>query len=159
QSMYADFGWQGTGREFHLSVTGAHSFLNGPGTSPVELLAAAPKAQFTAPNAIENSYGAVNLTASLDVGADTSIQALAYYRYFRQAVSNGNAPNDTPCNDGSGLLCFDKGVSTTTGGTPIGDFLNGGQYGQLDTQSTFTHAYGVAGQVSTAFSLLGRKSQ
>jgi outer membrane receptor protein involved in Fe transport len=72
---------------------------------------------------------------------------------------NGNAPNDMPCNDGSGLLCFDGGVSTTVGGGAIGDFLNGGPYSQLDTQNTLTHAYGMAGQVTTAFQLLGRRSQ
>jgi len=159
QTVYADLGWQGAGREVHINISAAHSFLNGPGTSPVELLAAAPKAQFTAPNSIENSYGAASFSGSIDVGADTSVQTLAYYRYFRQAVVNGNAPNDTPCNDGSGLLCFDGGVSTSTGGTPIGDFLNGGPYSQLDTQDTLTHAYGMAGQVTTAFQLLGRKSQ
>jgi outer membrane receptor protein involved in Fe transport len=159
QTVYADLGWQGAGREVHINVAAAHSFLNGPGTSPVELLAAAPKAQFTAPNSIENSYGAASFSGSIDVGPDTSVQTLAYYRYFRQAVVNGNAPNDTPCNDGSGLLCFDGGVSTSTGGTPIGDFLNGGPYSQLDTQDTLTHAYGMAGQVTTAFQLLGRKSQ
>jgi outer membrane receptor protein involved in Fe transport len=159
QTVYADLGWQGAAREVHVSVSAAHSFLNGPGTSPVELLAAAPKAQFTAPNAIENSYGSVNVSGSLDVGADTSMQAVAYYRYFRQAVVNGNAPNDTPCNDGSGLLCFDGGVSTTAGGGAIGDLLNGGPYSQLDTQNTLTHAYGMAGQVTTAFQLLGHRSQ
>ncbi|HEY4170710.1 MAG TPA: TonB-dependent receptor [Reyranella sp.] len=159
QTVYVDLGWQGPGREVHINVSAAHSFLNGPGTSPVELLAAAPKAQFTAPNAIENSYGAVNFSGSIDAGPDTSIQTLAYYRYFRQAVVNGNAPNDVPCNDGSGLLCFGGGVSTSVGGTPIGDFLNGGPYGQLDTQNTLTHAYGMAGQVTTAFEVLGRKSQ
>jgi len=159
QTVYADLGWQGAGREVHINISAAHSFLNGPGTSPVELLAAAPKAQFTAPNSIENSYGAASFSGSIDVGPDTSVQTLAYYRYFRQAVVNGNAPNDTPCNDGSGLLCFDGGVSTSSGGTPIGDFLNGGPYSQLDKQDTLTHAYGMAGQVTTAFQLLGRKSQ
>jgi len=159
QTVYADLGWQWAGREVHINISAAHSFLNGPGTSPVELLAAAPKAQFTAPNSIENSYGAASFSGSIDVGADTSVQTLAYYRYFRQAVVNGNAPNDMPCNDGSGLLCFDGGVSTSSGGTPIGDFLNGGPYSQLDTQDTLTHAYGMAGQVTTAFQLLGRKSQ
>jgi iron complex outermembrane receptor protein len=159
QTVYADLGWQGAGREIHVSVSGAHSFLNGPGTAPVELLAAAPRAQFTGPNAIENSYGSINFRGSFDVGTDSSVQALAYYRYFKQAVVNGNAPNDTPCADGSGLLCFDKRVSTTVGGTPIGDFLNGGPYSQLDTQNTITHAYGLAAQVTTSFALLDRKSQ
>ena len=46
-----------------------------------------------------------------------------YYRYFRQNVDNGNAPNDTPCTDDNlaGLLCTGSGVSTTFVGVPITD--------------------------------------
>ena len=78
----------------------------------------------------------------------TSVQALVYYRYFRQRVTNGNAPNDTPCNDGSGLLCSDRGYSTTLGGAFIPDFLNGGPYSELDHQTTNTNAYGASAQVT-----------
>ena len=60
-------------------------------------------------------YGAISLTGSVDVSDTTSVQALAYYRYFLQRVTNGNAPNDTPCNDGSGLLCSDDGVQHHAG--------------------------------------------
>src|SRR5262249_6185020 len=88
-----------------------------------------------------------------------SLQGLVYYRYFLQNVSNGNAPNDTPCDDGSGLLCTDRGVSTTFGGVPITDFLNGAQYGELDVQRTSTNAYGAALQLTNAAPLFGLKNQ
>ncbi len=109
QNVYGDVGWRSDRAELHLNITAAHSVLNGPGTSPVELLAADPSAQFTAPNQISNQYAAVSLNGTVDVTDTTSIQALVYYRYFLQRVTNGNAPNDTPCNDGSGLLCSDSG--------------------------------------------------
>ena len=80
----------------------AHSMLNGPGTSPVELLAADPAAQFTAPNQINNHYASVSLTGNVDISDTISLQAVTYYNNFLQRVTNGNAPNDTPCNDGSG---------------------------------------------------------
>ena len=44
----------------------ANSVLNGPGTSPVELLAADPAAQFTAPNRISNRFAQVSLSGNLD---------------------------------------------------------------------------------------------
>ena len=94
----------------------------------------------------------------MDVTDTTSVQALVYYRYFLQRVTNGNAPNDTPCNDGSGLLCFDGGFSTTLGGAFIPDFLNGGPYSELDNQTTNTNAYGASAQVTNTNDLFGLKN-
>jgi iron complex outermembrane receptor protein len=158
QNFFGDVGWRSDRAELHLNVTAAHSVLNGPGTSPVELLAVDPRAQFTAPNQISNQYSAVSLTGNLEVTDTTSIQAVTYYRYFLQRVTNGNAPNDTPCGDGSGLLCSDAGVSTTVGGGPIPDFLNGGPYSELDNQTTTTNGYGVSGQVTNTNNLFGLKN-
>ena len=83
-----------------------------------------------------------------------------YYRYFLQNVDNGNAPNDTPCTDDdlAGLLCTGSGVSTTFGGVPIPDFLNGAQYGELDMQRTSTNAYGAAVQVTDTHDVFGLKN-
>ncbi len=149
QNSYGDIGWRGSHGELHLNLTAAHSDLNGPGTAPVQLLAVDRSAQFSAPNFIGNSYAAASLNGTVELSDTLSLQALAYYRYFLQNVSNGNAPNDTPCNDGSGLLCTETGgVSTTFGGVPIVDFLNGAQYGELDVQRTSTHAYGASLQVT-----------
>jgi iron complex outermembrane receptor protein len=158
QNIYGDVGWRSDRAELHLNVTGAHSVLNGPGTSPVELLAADPSAQFTAPNQISNQYAAVSLSGTVDVTDTTSIQAVTYYRYFFQRVTNGNAPNNTPCTDGSGLLCSGSGFSTTLGGAFIPDFLNGGPYSQLDNQTTNTNAYGVSAQVTNTNDLFGFKN-
>ena len=159
QNFYGDVGWRGERAELHLNVTLAHDVLNGPGTAPVQLLAADPRAQFTAPNQIGNQYAAVSLTGNLDVTDTTSVQAVAYYRYFRQLVENGNAPNDTPCNDGSGLLCSGPGeYSTTLGGATIADFLRGGPYSELDQQTTNTNAYGASAQVTNTDDLFGLKN-
>jgi iron complex outermembrane recepter protein len=158
QNIYGDVGWRSDRAELHLNITAAHSVLNGPGTSPVELLAADPSAQFTAPNQISNQYAAVSLSGTVDLTDTTSIQAVTYYRYFLQRVTNGNAPNDTPCDDGSGLLCSDAGFSTTLGGAFIPDFLNGGPYSELDNQTTNTNAYGVSAQVTNTNDLFGFKN-
>ena len=74
-----------------------------------------PSAQFTAPNLISNRYAAVSLNGDLEVSDTVSIQAVTYYRYFLQRVTNGNAPNDTPCDDGSGLAVLGFGLQHHAG--------------------------------------------
>src|SRR6516165_2162999 len=159
-NFYGDLGWRGYGGEVHINVTAAQTRLNGPGTSPVELLGVDPSAQFTAPNLITNKYTQVNLTESYDINDTTSLQGLAYYTYFLQKVYNGNVPNLSPCNDGSGLLCESPGVvGTGINGEPIPDFLNGGPYSDLDQQSTNTNGYGVSLQATNRNELFGRPNQ
>lgn len=159
RNLYGDIGWRGDSADVHLNLTYASSNLNGPGTSPVELLQADRKAQFTAPNEVANEYAAAGLTGNVDLTGRLSLQVLAYYRHFRQNVTNGNVANDAPCNDGSGLLCSDVGVvSTTAGGVPIPDFLAGGPYSQLDVQKTVTDAYGASVQITHAGELFGLRN-
>jgi len=159
-NFYGDLGWRGYGGEVHINVAAAQTRLNGPGTAPVELLGVDPSAQFTAPNLITNKYTQVNLTGSYDINDTTSLQGLAYYTYFLQKVYNGNVPNLSLCNDGSGLLCESPGVvGTGINGQPIGDFLNGGPYSDLDQQSTNTNGYGVSLQVTNRAELFGRPNQ
>ena len=159
QNFFGDVGWRSERAEVHLNVTMAHDVLNGPGTSPVQLLAADPSAQFIGPDQIRNQYAAVSLTGNVDMTDTTAVQALVYYRYFRQLVTNGIAPNDSPCNDGSGLLCSSPGVySTTLGGAFIPDFLQGGPYSELESQTTNTNAYGVSAQVTNTDELFGLKN-
>ena len=43
QNIYGDVGWRSERAELHLNVTAAHSALNGPGTTPIELLAVCPE--------------------------------------------------------------------------------------------------------------------
>jgi iron complex outermembrane receptor protein len=75
-------------------------------------------------------------------------------------VTNGNAPNDTPCNDGSGLLCTDSGPSTTRGGGTIPAFLgpNPFAYSELDNQTTNTNGYGASIQATDTQTLFGFKN-
>src|SRR5713101_7751734 len=107
RNFYGDIGWRGNRGEVHLNVTAADNTLNGPGTSPVELLAVNPSAQFTAPNLIKNKYTQANLSGSYDLTDTTSLQGLLYYTYFLQKVVNGNIPVASPCNDAdqAGFLC------------------------------------------------------
>jgi iron complex outermembrane receptor protein len=160
RNFYGDLGWRGSHGELHVNVTAADNRLNGPGTSPVELLAIDPAAQFTAPNLIKNKYTLVNLSGTYDVTDTTSLQGVAYYEYFLQKVVNGNVPDASPCNDGSGFLCVTPGAfATDRAGNPIPDFLQGGPYSDLDQQSTNTNGYGASLQVTNRDELFGLPNQ
>jgi len=159
-NFYGDIGWRGDRGEVHVNVTAADTRLNGPGTSPVQLLAVDPAAQFTAPNLITNKYTQVNLSGSYDITDATSLQGNLYYDYLLQKVYNGNVPDIAPCNDGSGFLCTMPGVfATGANGAPIPDFLNGGPYSQLDQQSTNTNGYGASLQATNHHELFGRPNR
>jgi outer membrane receptor protein involved in Fe transport len=157
ENFYGDIGWRGDTGEMHFNVLLANSVLNGPGTSPVQLLAADPAAQFTGPNQISNRFMQVSLSGNLAISDTLSIQAVAYYNNFLQRVTNGNAPNDTPCNDGSGLLCSGSGTSTTPGGATIPAFLGANPlaYSELDNQTTNTNGYGVSIQATDTQTVFG----
>ena len=157
ENFYGDVGWRGDTGEVHFNVLLANSVLNGPGTSPVQLLAADPAAQFTGPNQISNRFMQMSLSGNVAISDTLSIQAVTYYNNFLQRVTNGNAPNDTPCNDGSGLLCSGSGTSTTLGGTTIPAFLGANPlaYSELDNQTTNTNGYGVSIQATDTQTVFG----
>ncbi len=160
QNLFADYGLKRDGVEMHFDLTAANSVINGPGTAPVELLAADSRAQFTAPNGISNRYLQAAFRTNIAVTDVLSIQAQAYYDYFQQRVVNGNSANDEPCDDGSNLLCQGPGQpSTTRNGAPIPAFLgNAAAYSELDVNTTNTNAYGAAAQITDTGDLFGFKN-
>src|SRR5437868_2981823 len=162
RNFHGDIGWRGSRAEAHLNVTAADNTLNGPGTSPIELLAVDPSALFTAPNLIKNRYALVTASGTYDVTDTTSLQGVAYYEYFLQQVANGNVPVARPCTDQdqAGFLCVAPGAfATNRAGNPIPDFLNGGPYSDLDQQSTNTNGYGASVQVTNRDERFGHPNQ
>jgi len=162
RNFHGDIGWRGSRAEAHLNVTAADNTLNGPGTSPIELLAVDPSALFTAPNLIKNKYALVTASGTYDVTDTTSLQGVAYYEYFLQQVVNGNVPVARPCTeqDQAGFLCVAPGAfATNRAGNPIPDFLNGGPYSDLDQQSTNTNGYGASVQVTNRDERFGHPNQ
>jgi outer membrane receptor protein involved in Fe transport len=160
QNLYTDYGIKHDGVELHLDLTTANSVINGPGTAPIQLLNVESAAQFTAPNLIANRTIQAAARGNIRLNDDWSLQTNAYYSYFLQRVLNGNTANDTPCDDGSGLLCQAPGMpSTTRSGAPIPAFLgNTAEYSELDTQTTNTNAYGGAIQATDTGELFGLKN-
>lgn len=158
--VYGDVGWRSDRGEVHFNIIGADTQLNGPGSSPVELLNADRAAQFTAPNLIATKYTLISANANWDLSDTTSLQGVAYYDYLQQRVINGNVTDFTPCSNGSGFLCDDNGnFATDRGGNAIPDFLNGGPYSQLDQQTTNTNGYGLSLQVTNHSAPFGHANQ
>lgn len=159
QNFFSDMGWRNDRAEVHLSLSLANSVINGPGTSPIQLIEADPAAQFTAPNLVANKAISVSLDGDYKVSDTLSIQSIAYYQYLQQRVANGNSANDFPCDNGSGLLCSAPGTpSTTLGGATIPAYLGQGPYSELDTQTTNSNGYGASLQLTDTGDLLGRKN-
>jgi outer membrane receptor protein involved in Fe transport len=155
--IYGDVGWHGPDAQAHLGILLADNHLSGPGTVPVELLAADRSAAFTSPNLTVNKYVRLSLTGTYDVNAATQIQAAAYYVNFAQRVVNGNTPTGQSCPDGSGLLCSDNGgYLTGRDGAPIPDVLAGGPYSEMDLEGITTNGYGASAQATHTGAILGR---
>lgn len=156
--VYGDLGWRGEAARLHLGLLAADNHLSGPGTTPVQLLAADRSAQFTAPNLTVNKYVRLSLTGSYDLDAATSIQGAAYYLNLSQRVLNGNSSDTQPCGDG--LLCDGGGNPLLTrGGAAIADVLAGGPYAQLDRQGVDTNGYGASAQITHSGSILGHANR
>jgi outer membrane receptor protein involved in Fe transport len=158
QNFLGDWGKRTGNYEVHATLALANSDINGPGTSPVQLIAADPAAMFTAPNLIANRNLQFSLRGNYTLSDALSVQAQTYYSYFQQHVVNGNSANDFPCDDGTGLLCQSPGVySTTRGGVPIPALFGGNplSYSELDENTTNTNAYGGSLQLTDSGSVLG----
>ncbi|HUB10594.1 MAG TPA: TonB-dependent receptor [Acetobacteraceae bacterium] len=157
KQLYSDIGWRSQRAEVHVNIDLAQTTLQAPGTTPVEWLAANPRAQFTGPSPINNSYALISTNANFQIDDTTSVQAVAYYDYFLQRVGNGNDADFGPCDTISGYLCESDSdvLATDRNGNPIQDYLNGGPYSDWDSQTTNTNGYGIAIQVSNQSPIFG----
>ena len=160
KQFYGDIGWRGSRAELHLDIDLAQTTLQAPGTTPVEWLAVDPRAQFTGPSPIDNSYALVSLNGNVQINDPTSLQAVAYYDYFLQRAGNGNVADFGPCNTMTGFIC-EAGtdtIATDRSGNAIPDYLNGGPYSDWDSETTNTNGYGVSVQMTRQDEIFGRNN-
>ena len=161
KQFYGDIGWRGNNAEVHLNIDLAQTSLQAPGTTPVEWLAVDPRAQFTGPSPINNTYGLISLNANVHLNDTTSVQAVTYYDYFLQRVGNGNVANFGACNTISGFLC-EVGtdvLATDRNGNSIPAFNGAGPYSDWDSETTNTNGYGVAAQITNTNEIFGHGNQ
>lgn len=157
-NIFGDIGWRGENAELHINVVAADDALNGPGTSPVQLLQVNPALQFTAPNYVANKYLLLSANGNVQLATNTTLQSVAYYSNFQQKIINGNVSNFAPCTDGSNNLCDSNGnYALDRSGSPITAFLGSDptSYSVLNLQSTNTNGYGASAQVSNHDDIFG----
>ena len=162
KQFYGDLGWRGSRAELHLNLDLAQTSLNGPGTTPVQLLAVDRAAELTGPNAIDNAYGRVVLSGTDQVTDTTSLQGLIYYENLVQRLYNGNGALLSPCGSASPYLCKSPGVvAIQADGSPFPAFLgtNYDSYGSLVVQRTNTNGYGVSLQATNQSTVWGHANQ
>jgi len=163
-NVFGTLGWRGNGGALNVDVFAAQTRLNGPGTSPVEQIAADPAGTFTGPALQTNKYARVNLNGSYDVSDSTSLQGVLYYDYLMQKYANGAIADFERCDSRSlrAFLCAGDGsdvLLTDRNGNPINAFLGRGPYSQLNLQSINTNGYGTALQVTNRTPLWGHDNQ
>ncbi len=161
KQFYGDVGWRSDIAEVHFNVDIAQTTLQAPGTTPVEWLAADPRAQFTGPSPINNFYALTSLNGNVQLNDTTSLQGVAYYDYFIQRVGNGNVADFGPCNTITGFLC-ESGtdvLATDRNANPIPAFFGAGPYSDWDSETTNTNGYGVSGQITNQDKLFGHGNQ
>ncbi len=149
KTIFLDLGHRVNDTEFHLRLNAADNDLNGPGPTPVQLLAVDRQAAFTIPNVTHNSALGANVSATTPLSGSLDWQAIGYWRYLNSAINNGNAPNDTPCADNPALLCAENGAqSTGRDGAIIPAFWGAGPYSELDKTTTNSNAFGASSQIT-----------
>ena len=160
RQAYGDVGWRSDTAELHWNVLAADNRLNGPGTTPVQLLSADRTATFTAPNQTTNRYGLTSLSGTWSITDATSVQGLFYATSLSQRIINGNAFQAMPCAAAGGVLCDGDGNPLVNrAGGPIADFLQGGPYSQLNLAAVDSTGYGTSLQVTHDSTLLGRHNE
>lgn len=150
---------------FDLTYTHADNALFGPGATPVQSLALDRRNVFTGPQANLNRLDFVTLDGSWKLTRDLSLQSVAYYRSFRQTVSNGNTTNYTACatGDAAGLLCQADAATplTNAAGAGLPDISNGGDIviGENDYENIRSRGWGASAQLHGTAALAGLPNQ
>ncbi len=156
--FYGRFDHVGSGGSYSLGVTSAEDRLNGPGTTPVQLIDADPRAAFTSPNLTIDKVLQINQHVTYDIATGKSLQATFYVENYRQKIVNGNTANVNVC-AAPGYLCDGATPLVTVSGAPITDFRNGGPYTQLNVQTVNTNRLGSTVQFSDDQDVLARSNK
>ncbi len=157
--VYARLDHVGSNGAASLSFIGARDALNGPGTVPIQLFDAAPRAAFTSPNLTANQFGLLTGHALDSLTETTSLQATVYYETYQQRVNNGNTASVNACANTLGYLCDGTAPLVSREGAPVPDYLNGGPYSQLNLQGVDTNATGGALQFAGSAREFGHRNR
>ena len=161
KKYYLEVGLHGDGRTVDFSYSRADNRLFGQGAAPIQSLALSPRNVFTGPQNNMNALDALALNAAVDFTQATALQTVAYFRRYRQTVSNGDSSDFTRCTSGAGLGNLCQGDSLTplvvSSDSPIPDLTNGGTtlVGQNDFESIRSRSWGASLQLTSTARLAG----
>ena len=152
--MYLDLGARGDQAEFHLSFTGADNRLGSVAATPVEMLNQRWSSVYTWPQNTHNQLVFLQASANYNPTDTVLLQAIAYYRGFRQSHVDGNTTDAQPCAM-PGVLCFgdDATPLLNFAGTQVPDVF-GSNLGQIDRTWTSANTFGGALQAKSTAKML-----
>jgi iron complex outermembrane recepter protein len=158
RQYYADLSFRDGALSLDLSYTHADNKLYGQGAAPVQSLAISSENIFTGPQNNFNSLNFVTLNGQLKLTDTLGIQGVLYSRSYRQTVTNGDNSDYTACDDATGVLCQDDGLtplSDAAGSIP--DISNGGStlIGQNDFERIRSDGWGASLQFTSTTPLFG----
>jgi len=165
RQYYMDFSLHTDQTSVDLSYSRANNRLFGPGAAPVQSLAINPDAVFTGPQANINNVDFTTLNASYALTSALAVQGVAYFRNYRQSVSNGNSANFTACTSAAeaGSLCQSDGTTplTNADGAALPDISNGGAniLGQNNFEFIHSQTWGGSLQLTDSQRLSGHDNQ
>ena len=160
---YGDLAYEDGPLVLHLSIAGASNRIGAVGPTPVELLAADPRAIFTFPQAMENEMALTQLRGTWKASETLAVSFNAYWRHFHQNLTDGNTTNVDDCENNDAWLCLGGGnqfpddVLTDISGNPVPASVlpTGATPGEIDVTHTDTNALGAAVQVAWSAALGG----
>jgi outer membrane receptor protein involved in Fe transport len=163
---YGDFGYEDGRTSLHAGVTGANNYIGALGPTPVEMLAADPRAIFTSPQAMHNQMQLLQLTGSRQATDTLALAADGHYRHFEQHIADGNTTDVTPCTNNGSFFCLEGNAlypadalyDNTGNQVPTGVLATGATPGQLDFIDTNTNTAGAAFQATLTAPFAGREN-
>jgi iron complex outermembrane receptor protein len=163
RQVYGDLAYQRGPLTLHLSGEAARNDIDAVGPTPVELLAADPRAVFTNPQSMRNAARMVQLRGSYAAADHLTLSANLYYRRFDQRLVDGNTTNAKVCDNAPDQLCFggdnlypaDALHDAASAAVPASVLPDGAIPGEIDFTHTRTDSYGAALQVALSAPLGG----
>src|SRR5262249_24233604 len=120
--MSADCGGRGAQTEYHVNFTGANNFLGAVVATPIEMLNQKWSSVYTWPQTTHLQLAFLTANINHSFSDTLSLQAISYYRGFRQAHLDGNGTDAQPCDPGgplAGHLCIGDGNTPINQNFPV----------------------------------------
>ena len=102
--------WRGDRGSVDLHLSHAQTKLTGNGPQAIQVLAAAPRSVFTAPDRTQNFYSGVTAQASYRLSDEVALSATLFARQVNTRTLNGDATDFGRC-PGQDFLCDADGAS------------------------------------------------